>query len=278
MTTVAHLVCLSFTFIYVAGFYVFSVQGDRNSPNVIRARMKSVMLASLLSALMVWYYLQATTDYLWVALGIRPVSWYLLSPLFLTVLLFLGPLSVLYFDRELPFQTHCSFSDIKAIWTSLIGQRNYCVGPLTEEFVFRACMIAVLFHAGMNSSQLIFISPLYFGVAHVHHAWNTYVQLGKTHQALKRALFSSLFQFVYTSIFGWYESYLFLRLGSLWPPVLCHSFCNMMGFPDLDGFSYRPKYQKYIIASCFISGLVLFIYYFSRLTHPDLVGGSMYWP
>ncbi|KAI8384095.1 hypothetical protein BD560DRAFT_322255 [Blakeslea trispora] len=252
MTVVANLVCLSFTFIYVAGFYLFSVQGDRNSPDVIRARMKSVMLACLLSALMVWCYLEMTsTDVnLWIALGIQlPKHWHqvihLLDPLLLTILLFSGPLSVLYFDRELPFQTHCSLSDIKATWTSLIGQRNYFVGPLTEEFVFRACMIAVLFHAGMSSFQLIFVSPFYFGFAHIHHAWNTYTKLGKTRQALKTALLSSLFQFIYTSVFGWYESYLFLRLGSLWPPVLCHSFCNMMGFPDLDGFSYRSRQQRY---------------------------------
>jgi prenyl protein peptidase len=68
--------------------------------------------------------------------------------------------------------------------------------------------------------------------------------MGKTNRALKNALFSSLFQFVYTTIFGWYASYLFLRLESLWPPVFVHSFCNIMGFPDFNYINHRPPMQK----------------------------------
>lgn len=68
--------------------------------------------------------------------------------------------------------------------------------------------------------------------------------MNRTTKALQNALLSSSFQFVYTTIFGWYASYLFLRTGSLIPPILCHSFCNIMGFPDFSGISHRSSTQK----------------------------------
>jgi len=43
-------------------------------------------------------------------------------------------------------------------------------------------------------------------------------------------------QFAYTSIFGFYCCYLFLRSGSLLPPVAAHMFCNVMGLP-------QPNYE-----------------------------------
>lgn len=58
----------------------------------------------------------------------------------------------------------------------------------------------------------------------------------------KQITVSSLaFQFCYTTIFGWYVSFVFLRLGSVWPPIICHIFCNIMGFPDISGIYDRKK-------------------------------------
>lgn len=116
--------------------------------------------------------------------------------------------------------------------------------PLTEEYVFRSCMIAILSQANHSSTYLIFVTPLYFGLAHLHHGWEVYHQLGCTRQALKTAMMSSIFQFVYTTLFGWYVSFLFLRTGSFWPCFLCHSFCNMMGFPDISDIPYRPSHHR----------------------------------
>jgi len=39
----------------------------------------------------------------------------------------------------------------------------------------------------------------------------------------------AVFQLSYTTLFGWYASYLFLRTGSVIPPLLSHVFCNIMG-------------------------------------------------
>jgi prenyl protein peptidase len=115
---------------------------------------------------------------------------------------------------------------------------------MTEEFVFRACIIAILHEAGYSIKHLIYVSPLYFGIAHLHHAWGNYKQWGGTARALRNALLSSTFQFAYTTVFGWYASYLFVRTGNVWSPVLCHSFCNYMGFPELNNINHRPLLHR----------------------------------
>lgn len=264
----ASATCIGFTLLYVAGFYLFKQDGSRNDPKVIRARFKAVTVASVASAFIVWYMVDKQ-DML-TALGLnRPkLISDIISPLLLTVLLFLGPLSIMFFDRELPFQKHFDFQrDVVEIFTTLLGQRNYIVAPLTEEFVFRSCMIAVLHQANYSRNYLIFVSPLYFGIgkwflffflenekggvkltilnaAHLHHAWDNYNKMNRTSRALKNALLSSSFQFLYTTLFGWYASYLFLRTGNLMAPVLSHSFCNIMGFPDFSSISHRSNLQK----------------------------------
>lgn len=68
--------------------------------------------------------------------------------------------------------------------------------------------------------------------------------MGKTRNALKSAIISSLFQFIYTTVFGWYASYLFVKLGNVTSPIVCHSFCNLMGFPDFSGISHQKKVHK----------------------------------
>lgn len=46
-----------------------------------------------------------------------------------------------------------------------------------------------------------------------------------------------LAQFLYTSIFGWYAAWLFVRSGHLAAPVAVHAACNALGFPDFERMS-----------------------------------------
>jgi membrane protease YdiL (CAAX protease family) len=48
----------------------------------------------------------------------------------------------------------------------------YSKGPVAEEFVFRAHMVPLLLHEGYTPTQLLFITPIYFALAHVHHFRN----------------------------------------------------------------------------------------------------------
>lgn len=47
---------------------------------------------------------------------------------------------------------------------SLPSLRNFVLGPLTEEFVFRSCMIPLLVCADFTVKQIVLGSPLTFGV------------------------------------------------------------------------------------------------------------------
>ncbi|KAG1469031.1 hypothetical protein G6F56_003497 [Rhizopus delemar] len=123
-TGLANLVCIGFTVIYVIGFYLFKTPGSRNHPSVIRARMKAVTVASFISMFIVQ---QLTPSNLFTILGLVPVL-SAVKPVFLTILLFLGPLSTMYFENELPFQTNFNLKrDVVESFTTPLGQRNYFV-------------------------------------------------------------------------------------------------------------------------------------------------------
>jgi hypothetical protein len=61
---VATLACMSFTIVYLAGFYVFvdirtgGTGRSRNEPKVIVARCKAVIISSIITAFLVWLILR----------------------------------------------------------------------------------------------------------------------------------------------------------------------------------------------------------------------------
>lgn len=239
---------------------------DRNHPKVIKARMVVASLSTVVSLVSTgvvltrleqpstWWVVRALTACRRMGLPLPmpsfltsnslpfhpPISHFcawlvkqVVLPLSLTSALFAGPLYVAYLHRTLPFQDHfdvCGHARDKV--GTLSGLRNFVVGPGTEELVFRGCILPLLWCAGWSKPQLIFASPLFFGVAHVHHAYAVYVQGGRTRSALHRGLLTSLVQFVYTGVFGWYADFLFLRTASVIAPFTAHVFCNIMGLPD----------------------------------------------
>ena len=48
------------------------------------------------------------------------------------------------------------------------------------------------------------------------------------------------FQSTYTTIFGMYSAFLFVRTGHIAAPVVAHGFCNFMGFPDFNELLNHP--------------------------------------
>ena len=82
-----------------------------------------------------------------------------------------------------------------------------------------------------------------------------------------------LVQFTYTSLFGAYSSYLFLRTGLIFGPVLAHSFCNCMGLPD-----FGRALQERDLGVAFVIGLACFttLVTLDAIYRPPLFG-SMLW-
>ncbi|XP_023933537.1 CAAX prenyl protease 2-like [Lingula anatina] len=155
---------------------------------------------------------------------------------------------------------------------NLIWLRNHVVAPFSEEFIFRACMIPLLIPS-VGAGTAVFLAPLFFGVAHFHHMVE---RVRNKHADLKTAFLQSLFQFSYTTVFGAYSAFLFIRTGSLVAPVVAHAFCNHMGFPDIGMVFQYPPPQRYKIMANFVIGLVLWCFLLYPLTHPPLFSNIAY--
>lgn len=169
-------------------------------------------------------------------LGLWPISpLAVLEPLLLTFILFLGPLfEDLYLNGSL--------SPLSNVWTELvtslsssIGYRNYIAGPVTEELLFRSTILPIHLLSSLAESpkRLVFLTPLYFGIAHVHHFYE--FRLNYPDTPLVPALLRTGFQFTYTTLFGWYAAFVYLRTGSLYAVIIIHAFCNYMGLPRFWG-------------------------------------------
>ncbi|CAK9188146.1 unnamed protein product [Ilex paraguariensis] len=159
---------------------------------------------------------------------------------------------------------HTFISWVVSIATSVSAWRNYFVAPLTEELVFRACMIPLLLCGGFNTYAVVFLCPIFFSIAHLNHLLEFYTQQNRN---LLNALMVVGFQLGYTVIFGSYASFLFIRTGHLIAPVIAHIFCNFMGLPVM--LSRRTG----MVGVAFIAGMVGFLWLLFPLTSPDLYNG-----
>ena len=106
-------------------------------------------------------------------------------------------------------------------------------GPITEELLFRTSSIPLTLRSPLTPSQIILFTPIIFGLSHVHHFYE--FRLSHPGTPFLPALLRSLFQFAYTTLFGAYATFLFLRTGSFLGVCAVHAFCNCMGLPQLWG-------------------------------------------
>lgn len=150
----------------------------------------------------------------------------------ITFLLYLGPLFELMFIDKIFTQFRHSHL-LRETLSSWQGYRNFVAGPITEEILFRSVLIAVNLLAKISPARLVLLTPLYFGIAHVHHYYE--FTLTHPHTPLLPAILRSLFQFTYTTLFGWFAAFIYVRTGSLYACILIHAFCNSMGLPRFWG-------------------------------------------
>jgi len=75
-----------------------------------------------------------------------------------------------------------------------------------------------------------------------------------------------LAQFLYTSIFGWYATWLFVRSGHLAAPIVVHALCNLLGFPDFDRMTSHPAAP--LLTGATAAGIGLFGVLLRPLTDP----------
>ncbi|KAF4532203.1 hypothetical protein B566_EDAN002266 [Ephemera danica] len=249
--------CFFLSIIYVASLYVWSVSHDRDHPETIKRRFFSVFIVSLICPIIVKIFIPEN-----ILQQVKAGTGYM------------------YLHQWIPdFQ-------------NLMWLRNQIVAPLSEEFTFRACMLPLLLQC-IRPSVAIILCPLLFGVAngldkkrwelscwqrgsfpaHFHHA----VEMIKKGIPMKRALYVSCFQFFYTTLFGAYSAFLFVRTGHLIAPFLVHSFCNHMGFPDFaELFSQKQPYRS-ILMILFVVGLAGWAVLLLPMTQPSLYHNQLFW-
>ncbi|KAH9965960.1 hypothetical protein BC827DRAFT_1369031 [Russula dissimulans] len=241
----------------------------RDDPAVIKPRLLSVFVSTTASICLMHYIvavsqsdpLQAGWDTTALQLGFS-MSKRDGAAYFVTPALFLGPLYGRYLSGDLPFMDNMTFDErVRAGFScSWIDIRNYIAGPISEEMIWRSCLVCAYRLAGASNTFLIFFTPISFGAAHLHHVWETYNRFGRTRAALQRAILIILFQFTYTTLFGFHAAFLFLRTSSLFPSIFAHTFCNMMGFPQLqDELRWFPHRRRQLLFAYF-AGIVLYIY------------------
>jgi prenyl protein peptidase len=175
----------------------------RDDPAVIKARLLSVFFSTMISLLLMHRVVAACqtkaldvsrpssrafvihmlcsqhewgTTAVQLGLSFRGLNF---PAYFVTPALFLGPLYGQYISRDLPFMARCAFNKDTFNW---VGIRNYIVvsasltipdelshhagptqGPISEEVVWRSCLISTYRLAGASNTFIIFFTPVSFG-------------------------------------------------------------------------------------------------------------------
>lgn len=239
-----------FTALYVAPFYLSSTLrasplASRDSPAVIRARVRAVALSCLASTIVAVYlivhYGHATATDVLRLLGIWPVALLdIAKALALVSILFVGPIyEALVVEGGLRDISPAAIKE--TFFDSWTGYRNHLVAPVSEELVFRSLVISLYLLAKVKPTRIVFITPLIFGLAHLHH-FAEFIQSrvsldrsGSVTRVVLMGLLRTLFQMTYTALFGFFEAFVFLRTGNLYAAIAAHMLCNLMGFPRVWG-------------------------------------------
>ncbi|XWS66693.1 hypothetical protein CRYUN_Cryun05aG0222900 [Craigia yunnanensis] len=285
--SVAVIACIAMTLFYVAMLYaptlILRLPPPQSFKNFMIRRFISAAVSSVVSVIFCALVLpirSGETSYLFGVYGIRSdYKWQaVLFPLFLTSLMYAGSLmlkSMLLVNKWKEHRNQDGRSLLDCIKSNLLsfpGQmlflasnvlfwRNFVVAPLTEELVFRACMIPLLLCGGFKVYHVIFLCPTFFSLAHLNHMTEIYSR--HNYSLLKASMVVGL-QLGYTVIFGSYASFLFIRTGNLVAPLVAHAFCNYMGLPVL--FVQR----KGLVSIAFVAGMISFAWLLFPITRPDL--------
>lgn len=162
------------------------------------------------------------------------------------------------------FKALCIDAVFHPFWPQL---RNLWAAPALEELVFRACLVRPLTQSLSTPTHVVWIAPLFFGTAHVHHAYLKWKESG----SMRLALLTTMMQFAYTTLFGAYVTYAFLRTNSLPAIIVSHQYCNYMGLPDLS--FVQPQFGRlsliyrfrWFVMSAYVIGIVGFVWGFKGI-------------
>ncbi|GLD94619.1 hypothetical protein PINS_up003230 [Pythium insidiosum] len=287
----ATMVCVGMAAAYVGVLYTLprSIRRlPRDHPTHILARFLLVCIFCALCPFvlaMFYEYDEASISFAeWLGIRYQGLLAAIVIPLAVTALLFAGSLianALRFVSISRQFHQDGAWLALKnsTLYYSITHDklpslRNFILGPLTEEFVFRSCMVPLLICAEFSAKQIIIGSPLTFGVAHLHH----FIEHLKSGRSIKDASLIVGFQLIYTSLFGAYATFIYLRTGHFVSIFLIHVFCNVMGLPDLSFFNPESSLHSFriVILASYAIGIYLFSQLLVPLTEPALYESELW--
>lgn len=262
----ASVISLIISINYVLSVYINSKGADRNDPIVIKQRLWNVGLISVVNCVIVVVYLRYVFQFSvfesLVKIGFIPsftninqffVYVYEIIKIFILLnILYVGPL----FDEFLISGNLDAICDLKHQLKDIYSIRDHLVGPLTEEITYTSLLLNISSPPVDDHNILYcFYKSLYFGIAHIHHAY--YLLKQEQYQGQYGTVFTSCFiQLLYTTIFGTYTNLQFIRSGNnLASCILAHIICNIYGLPQAPRALSSGKYVALLVV-----GLFSFVY------------------
>lgn len=258
------LSCLGLATVFVLSLYAVDAGLSRNHPKTVRRRLSAIAFVCIVSPLYLWMWSDSRvpqgSPHLLQVLGVRSVGFFpaVALSLLLVVVLYIGPIFQCLSEGDNMFEHIIN-------GRRDLNFRTYVFAPFAEELVFRACMLPVLV-PWLGDSLSIAVCPLFFGLAHIHHIMEWRRRRDGTR--LIHALAASFIQFCYTSVFGTFSAYLFVRTGHLASPVVSHALCNAMGLPSFESIPSHP--YKRSVGVAYVLGLVCFLALLKPLTDPKI--------
>lgn len=256
--------------VFVGSLYVRGSKKNRNHPTVIKQRFLGITGACILSPLPLIYmfrtYGSGPVDAGLLAssfgLSARNIGRAIVQPLLLTAGLYAGPLLVYVVEDVIP-SPRMALASIRAS-NRLQSLRDYVVAPVAEEFVFRACSCGLLLAGGWSHMFAGIVAPFFFGLAHFHHL------IGRVRSGdytIKQAVIAGLVQMSYTTAFGAYAGFIYFRTGHLVAPIVSHTFCNIMGLPDVARAWNSRRWMIYM--GVYLLGVSYFADKLYKITDPQ---------
>lgn len=291
MLVITRLIQLYISLSYVITIYVSTNQPlshkQRNEPRIIRQRMKYIIYICCINTLLIPIILNQTLntnlsyiDFL-LQIGIIPGyqfngTWDLkkwvydnLRCVSLICILYMGPLIDLILYYTLYKRYDNIWYDFINNFNNIWGVRNYIFAPITEELMFTGMLMSCQMisrpplKTGWDLMKFITGPSLYFGVAHVHHAWE---MIQDKDYSMSQIILITMFQALYTTIFGTLSNYIYLITGgNLWSCILLHGICNLLGFPGEPELTVKIKSHRgkmlwnRLYTSLLVIGLISFI-------------------
>lgn len=114
-------------------------------------------------------------------------------------------------------------------------------------------MIHILTEAKFSPGITALLSSFLFGLSHAHHSIAEIYTKNPDYGLIAFKigtvfLNNAVFQFSFTFLFGLYAAFIFfITQRSFFAPILCHSFCNFMGVPDIGEVIESKKYCNFFV-------------------------------